>query len=125
MLVTEVREGIEFIEHSSDRFGFGEVATTSDGHDAAFLAGVNRVLVRALPGAVVDFVGGGEAVVVFGVGFGDFDAGHLFGAVSVFDERVCSSLVSRAVNFDASSPQAELANLLVQITSLDLVSDLA
>lgn len=90
MLVTEVREGIEFIEHSSDRFGFGEVATASDRHDTAFLAGVNRLLVRALPGAVVDFVGGDEAIVVFGVGFGDFDAGHCDGVVSVFDERVCS-----------------------------------
>jgi hypothetical protein len=44
-------------------------------------------MIRALPGAVVDFVGGSEAVVVFSVGFGDFDAGHLFERFRFMNER--------------------------------------
>ena len=93
MLVAEVGKGIELIEDAANCFGFGEVATTGDGYDIARLCGMDRFSIGALPGAVVDFVGGGEALVVFSVGFGDFDAGHRFGAVSGFRDWVCSGLV--------------------------------
>ena len=93
VLVAEVGEGVELIEDTTNCFGFGEVATTGDLHDISILGGMDRLPIRALPGAVVDFVGGGEALVVFSVGFGDFDAGHRFGAVSGFRDWVCSGLV--------------------------------
>ena len=54
---------------------------------------VTTTAISKIPSAVVDFVGGGEALVVFSVGFGDFDAGHRFGAVSGFRDWVCSGLV--------------------------------
>jgi hypothetical protein len=79
VFIAEVGEGVELIEDATDRFGFGEVATTGDGHDTALLGGLDRLSFGALPRAVVDLVRGSEALVVFSVGFGDFDTGHRFG----------------------------------------------
>jgi hypothetical protein len=79
VLIAEVGEGVELIEDATDRFGFGEVATTGDGHDSALLGGLDRLSFGTLPRAVVDLVRGSKALVVFSVGFGDFDTGHGFG----------------------------------------------
>jgi hypothetical protein len=94
VLVAEVGEGVELIEDTTNCFGFGEVATTGDLHDISILGGMDRLPIRALPGAVVDFVGGSEALVVFSIGFGDFDTGHVSGfGVSRLD-LLWSSLVA-------------------------------
>jgi hypothetical protein len=78
VFIAEVGEGIELIQDATNCFGFGEFASAGDGDDTSFLGGMDRLSIRALPGAVVDFVGGSETVVVLSVGFGDFDAGHIF-----------------------------------------------
>ena len=102
MLIAEVGEGVELIEDATNCFGIGEVATTGNGHDTALLCGMDRLSFRALPGAVVDFVRGSEALVVFSVGFGAFDTGHRFGFRGFGVSRVgLFSLFYRLVNFEA------------------------
>jgi hypothetical protein len=77
--VAELGEGVVLVDDSSNDFGVGVATTAGNGDDITLLAGTNGVFLRALPGAVVDLVGDGEAIVLLGEGFGDFDTGHCFG----------------------------------------------
>lgn len=68
VVVAEIGEGVVFVDDSSNDFGVGFVATAGDGHDIALLVGTNGIVLWALPGAVVDLVGDGEAIVLLGEG---------------------------------------------------------
>lgn len=78
MFIGEVGESIDFIDDATNDFASGELATTSDCDNVAFLGGDNRLVIRAFPSAVVDFVGGCEALVLLSELFADFDTRHGF-----------------------------------------------
>lgn len=99
MFVAEVREGVELIEDSADGFRLGELTFAGDCDDLADLCCVNRLLIRALPGAVVDLVGVRETLVVLGERFGRAGfAGHILERFRGF-ERFCLDHFRFLVNF--------------------------
>lgn len=95
MFVGEVGEGIVLVDDSADDLAGGEVTAAGDGDDIAFLCGGDWLAVRAFPIAVVDFVGGGEALILLSELLVDFDTGHGFGVSKVG----LPGLVYRLVNF--------------------------
>jgi len=63
-------EGIDLVEDSTALLGLGERALACDGDDAVAFGSTNGLFIRALPRAVVDLVGEGEALVVLCEGTG-------------------------------------------------------